>query len=52
MASALQKLFADAELRKNIALNGRELVVSRYSPESRARLLMETYQSVVQPGNL
>ena len=52
MASALQKLFADAELRKRIALNGRELVVSRYSPESRARLLMETYQSVVQPGNL
>jgi glycosyltransferase involved in cell wall biosynthesis len=48
MAQALQKLFMDASLRKNITLNGRELIASRYSPQSRARVLMEAYQSVVQ----
>jgi glycosyltransferase involved in cell wall biosynthesis len=48
MAQALQKLFMDASLRKNITLNGRKLIASRYSPQSRARVLMEAYQSVVQ----
>jgi len=46
MAQALQRLFTDASLRKNITLNGRELIASRYSPQSRARILMETYEEV------
>jgi glycosyltransferase involved in cell wall biosynthesis len=52
MAAAFQRLFCDVELCKNIVLNGRELIASRYLPESRARLLMQTYQSVGQRGRL
>jgi glycosyltransferase involved in cell wall biosynthesis len=48
MAQALQSVLTDASLRKNITLHGRELIISRYSPQSRARILMEAYQSVVQ----
>ena len=48
MAQALQRLLTDASLRKNITHNGRELIASRYSPQSRARVLMEAYQNVVQ----
>jgi len=48
MAEALQRLFTDASLRKNITLNGRELIASRYSPQSRARVLMDAYETVVR----
>ena len=46
MAWALGLLFSDAELNRRIALAGRELIASRYSPESRARVLLQTYESV------
>ena len=48
MAQALQSVLTDASLRENITLHGRELISSRYSPQSRARILMEAYQSVIQ----
>ncbi len=50
MASALRLLFSDAELCRRLVLNGRGLVGARHSPESRARLLIQTYESVYQCG--
>lgn len=46
MASSLNLLFSDSDLARTLAIRAQELIRNQYSPQDRARFLLELYQKV------
>ena len=51
MANSIARIFAETEVARSLAENGRKLVQTRFSPAERVRTLAEMYQHILHSRN-